>query len=343
MGFSNHYYETSDLNEGLFDFKKSPVLALVGAGFRKFKPTTMKLNKIKGLIDPANVNQITQNAFANMIRIVGADLGLWQEKSKDKGFMDKFILKLKEPFVKDFKKGILNSNLKDDFKKTFDLTPKWLIDEIDIYKTTNGGNIMLMKIVDPYDGKIDKMQLNPKNPRKIEKDAMKNMKYYIALDKKAEKWFTTKKNMSFKNYLILASKFTKDALAKEIEDEYKKYIKKEEPDKEKEERKDVKNVKDVEDVRKRTWVADITQSRYDDLLYLKSFGMKQLLGSDFDGWRTMKPNKTFEDGRVFITKDDGSIAVYKTTRGTYQVSTNDIGHEHIIKKNILGHEDFRLP
>lgn len=334
MGFKDYYFDNEPselLDEGLFDFKKSPILALIGAGFKKLKPTTIKLNKIKGLIDPANVNQITQNAYANMIRVVAADLGLWQEKSKDKGFVDKFMLKLKEPFVKDFKKGILNPDLKNDFKKIFELSGKWLIDEIQIYKTTNGGNILLMKIIDPYDGKIDKIQLSPKNPRKPEKDAMKNLKYYIALDKKAEKWFTGKKNMTFKNYLILASKFSKDALAKEIEDEYKKFFPKK------------KDNEKIEDTKKNVWIADITKSQYKDLLDYKSFGMKAELGKDFLKSSKIIPKGNFAEGRVFITTGDGSIAVYKTKNGDYHVTANDAGHEHIIKKDILNHDDFRTP
>jgi hypothetical protein len=339
MNFTEHYYiDEEQLNEGLFDFKKSPILKLLGGaltkGWNSIKPTTIKLSKISNLIDPSNIIQTTKNAYNKLMQVITADLSLWREESADKGFVDKFVLKVKTPFIKDLKFGVVDDSMIPEIKKTFGLSRSWIIDSINVYKTTNGGNILLMAIVDPYEGKIKKPQNSPKSPRKIEKEYVNNTKYYIALDKKAEKWFINKKNVQYKQYISMLSNYSYDQLAKEIDAEMKKYKK------ELGVSDETKTNTSLPDAYK----AEFTKLDYDAMTSIAQFNLKRILekNDNFKSAERIKATKNIKDGWRIFTKDGGAISIFTTVKDEYKLTTNEKGKEALEKYDVTGARDFTL-
>lgn len=260
--FYEHYYNEKIDDEEQIDEVIVPAAALIGAGavggvsliwkvlnssvnviFKSLKPKKIKLNNLNN-IDPNKINQVPNTLFSYMHKLLAADLMLWRRKSKDKSFMNKFVMKRKDVYVTDLYQVIVNEDLKDEFGEMFDLTKisvkkpgdddsdygyRYLINEFSTYKISNGGFVSVVSIADPY--------LGPPKDKKVSTigKKLKNLKYYIFINDKAQKWFDSKTGMLFKQFLVTRENITKSEMKSDVEDMANTYgldIPQEEPEKE---------------------------------------------------------------------------------------------------------------
>ncbi len=233
--FTQHYKDMqieNVLDEGLFSglwkLMNTDIVTLI----KSIKPKTIKLknlNKIK----PNDVDEVNESLFSYASRVLSTDLLAWKKKSRDAKWVNKFLMKKKDLYVVSLVNVILDENLSEEFADIFDLTSdKFLINSFSLYKTSNKGSIGLISISDPYVGDLTVHQVPTKKVGKLQKK-LKNLKFFLIVDKKGEAYFTEKFGMVYKQFIIARSNVSKsevDADTKAMQTTYEETP--EEPSKE---------------------------------------------------------------------------------------------------------------
>ncbi len=213
--FTNHYEDDKRLDEmvviqeGILGGVWKLMNMSVGTLFASLKPKHKNITDMSS-IDDKTVSQVPLSLWSYLHKLLAADLLLWKKKSRDKGFVDKFIMKKKDVYVTELFSIKLDEDLRDEFGEVFDLTEKpeeeveagdsqfkYLINEFSQYKMSNGGFVSLISVSDPYTGESDDYQVVGKI-----RERLQNLKYYVAISDKAEKWFSDKTGMLFNNFLV---------------------------------------------------------------------------------------------------------------------------------------------
>jgi len=195
---------------GLFNLMKGKWFDI----YRRLNPKVKKINNLN-MINPSDIDEVSEVLFSYMHKLLSSDYITWTRKSKDTGWTNKFLMKMKNIYIVDLFSGILNKKLTDEFGKIFNLSDKYLINSWSIYKTSNKGTIQVISISDPYVGELDVHQVSAKRVGKLE-GKLKNMKYFLVVDKRGEQWFIKKSGMLYKQFLVSRSDVSKDEVDADI-------------------------------------------------------------------------------------------------------------------------------
>lgn len=209
----NEFYFQQNINEGFFSSLFDLTKIGIGGLFNLIKPKSKKINNLK-----PNFNvEISKVLLSYLHKLLASDLLLWRKTSKNKGMIGKFIEKHKNIYVTQLESGQLNKTLYDDFGRLFNLSEKFLINEYSVYTISNGGELSLISVADPYIGKEFQGHQTPlKMVSKLE-TVLKNLKYFIYIDEKAQKWFSEKTGMLFKQYIVTRQNVTDKDLQQDLE------------------------------------------------------------------------------------------------------------------------------
>jgi hypothetical protein len=327
----------------------------IGAkGVIKFlKPKTVRVSSIK----PTDFTEGPKPLFSYIHNLLGSDLVNYKARSRDKGFISKFIMGKKKIYVKSLDFGMIAPSLYDEFEETVGVSDDYLINEISIYKMTNGGQVWLVSIADPYVGPdMETRQLKPKQAIKLQ-DRLRNMKYFVGTDDKGKQWFVEKTGMGFNQFLATGKSANTERLQRDLEkvlSDYQDQPRDEAPPREdREERRDQEQSRDQESEerperpaqRRRMEYrptfrigAPFTENDYKMILSNKPNALKKALkGADaLRGSRRSQPSNKIKRGRLFYTPDveigddkvtSGVIQVFESPEGKFYIEANDLGND----------------
>lgn len=345
MTFTNHYYEDIyELNEGLLGDIAKAGFSGIKKIYRTIKPKIKKFNAMKGIIDPANVTEVPCSVVDYLGGLLGADLLKWRSVSKHKNILQKFILSGKETYINDLIVGMIKSNLNDEFKDVFNLSDKWLIVSIDIYKTTNGGAITLIRVSDPYKGKDIGQQIKPSKVDEFTRK-LQNQKCFISIIGKAENWFITKTGMRFNQFLNTRRQINDEKWKEDIENMLQSYSV--EPEVE-EKPKEIKKPKKIEiEKSKEVKLLDgriikydhqdfIQPSEFDKLGYSadRKANLKLRFGDEIDNITNFDTEKI--NGKIYKFTNGGQASLlHDKKKNKHYIVSDDLGHDVLIMKKII--------
>jgi hypothetical protein len=335
MKFSKHYFEDAVISEGTVgDLLKVGVKGV----WDKIADAPKKIDDIGQFVTNDRVADVTStpSLFNYMLNLTAADLLGWKQTTKNKGMISKFIESKKNIYIDRLVRGVIaKGKPTEEFKTSFGLSDKFLPNEISIYKTTNGGFITFASVADPYDGP-------PLNKTQVSKLAgkLKNMKYFISVDDKADKWFVNKTGMHYNQFLAARKNMSADAMKKDLDAiiagyEDSKEVPKEVP---KEAKPEDKNGSYKEDLTKPTWQYPLNKMKFNALARSieKGQGITPTLGKgNFKSVTTLAPKPGIrDDGRIWRFDDGGFISIF-SFGDKYRLTMNDAGKDHISNIGLL--------
>ena len=282
------------------------------SALKNLKPRTIKVSNFKKYLNPATTYEVTSKTYQAVTVLLTQSLLTWKQKSRDKSFVDKFVMGKKDIFVKDRYQGEIvlkgsesdQKEFMDKFFHQFELSEEFLVNDMVIYKLTNGGTIVTMSIIDPYDGDAPGLQNDPKKPRKIQKDMMSDMAYFIGVDSKGDDWFIDQTGQSFKQFLTVSSKMSTDRLTKMIKQKNDLY-------------KAMPSLKFFSRIATKTVVKNLEKK------FVEKAG-KNIINK--------KPMKS-KDGNVY-TMTDGSMATFYNEGKNGKVIASQAVYDYIIKHGL---------
>lgn len=333
MNFTKHYFDSNNeqLAEGLLgDLVKVGAKNLYG----KIKDKPKKIKDINKFVKKDRVTDVTKTLFDYMLNLTAADLLAWKRQTKGKGVLSKFVEGKKNVFIKDIARGLIpEGEPEEQFKNAFDLSDSFLPNEISIYKTTNGGYITFSSVSDPYAGP----KLKPSQVTKLG-GKLKNMKYFVSVDDKADKWFVDKTGKHYNQFLASRKSPSPQDMEDDLENlvatyEEPKAPKKDAEGKEKAEEKP-KETKVVAKVP--TWKYDIGKDRFNSFLSAnKTKNLKSILGDNFETKEKINKSDKIADGHRYQLANGGVISIILTADGNGIMTMDDLGRDALLDKKLI--------
>jgi len=180
-----------------------------------------KSNKIRigSLPSSVNVTDITKAGYDRFLNDIMDDYVRWEKTRKELTWAERVMETRKSPRINTYKNVIFSvgskTKLEDVFKFKHD---NWMVFVANYYKTTDGGIIIAMVVVEPAETLINALKRlnyvvgdntinlsdiikNNNIPKEIQTLIEQNAKYYIYCNKAAEKWMIDRQGTGFRQYI----------------------------------------------------------------------------------------------------------------------------------------------